>query len=201
MKNLFILLSSIFFLFSCGGASSPTSNVQSLDLTGFNLTDLPNGSQQVIRADPQGKVEEEGVIKNGKRNGTWVTYQDRRPLPKSIANFVDDQYSGVYMEFSNTGQLELICRYKANQLEGKFTKIKNTRVMETGIYINGLIDGQYFKYYPNKDIVQQETNYKMGKLHGPSKYYNEEGELIMEYEYKDGEKVSGGVTEPSKTDE
>ncbi len=203
MKNLFLLTSFMLFLISCGGngASSPNSNVQSIDLTGFVVTDLPGGYQRVVKSNAEGKILEEGVLKNGKRNGTWVVYQDRKPTPKSIANFIDDQYSGVYMEFANTSQLELICSYKANQLDGKFIRLKNTRILEEGTYIDGQIDGNYKKFYPNKDVVQQENNYKMGKLHGKSNYYNEAGQLIMEYDYKDGEKISGGMVDVSKNAE
>ena len=196
MEKILIFSCFLIFLAACGGQSSTeSSNAQTIDLSGFTVTDLPNGAQHVVKTDPNGKVMEEGTIKNGKRNGTWVIYNDRRPLPKSVANFVDDVYNGVYMEYSNTGQLELVCRYKDNQLHGRFIRVKNTRLQEEGTYIDGKIDGNYKKYYPNKDIIQQEVNYKMDKLHGASRYYNESGDLIMEYEYRDGEKISGGAVE------
>ncbi len=201
MKNLILLFSFSMLVFSCGENGASPTNVQSVDLTGFEITELPGGFQRVYRTDGNGKTIEEGVMKNGKRNGTWVVYQDKRPVPKSIANFIDDQYSGVFMEFSNTGQLELICNYKADQLHGKFTRIKNTRLLEEGYYVDGQIDGVYKKFYPNKDVLQQEVNYKNGQLHGESNYYNEKGELIMEYVYKDGEKVSGGMVKPENTGE
>jgi hypothetical protein len=200
MKNMLIFASLLFLFGSCGNGSSSTTNtnIPSIDLTGFTVTDLPGGYQKVVKSNADGKILEEGVLKNGKRNGMWVVYQDRRPLPKSIINFVDDQYSGTYMEYSATGQLELICSYTANKLDGKFIRVKNTRLLEEGTYVNGEIDGNYKKFYPSKDILQQENNYKMGKLHGSTKYYNEEGQVIMEYEYNNGEKVSGGLVEPEE---
>ena len=197
MEKLLFITGLLFLFASCGEQNSSPSNAQMLDLTGFSIQELAGGYQNVLRKGTDGKMVEEGVLKDGKRNGAWVVYHDRRPLPKSVANFVDDQYSGVYLEYSATGQLELICRYNANQLTGQFTKYKNTRVLEEGTYVDGQIDGKHLKYYPNKDVVQQETNYKLGQLHGASKCYNEEGQLIMEYEYKDGEKISGGVVEPT----
>ena len=205
MKNMVLLSSFLFLLFSCGdgntdvSSSFPGAGVQSIDLTGFDVTDLPGGYQQVVRKDANGKITEEGIVRDGKRNGTWVIYNDRRPLAKSVANFVDDQYSGTYLEFSNTGQLELICHYRANKLHGKFIKVKNTRKLEEGYYEEGELDGIYKKYYPNKETLQQEVSYKMGKLHGPSKYYNEEGQLVMEYEYKNGKKISGGLVDPKSS--
>lgn len=199
MKNLLILFTFVVFA-SCGSSNEQgaSSDVQSIDLTGFNIVDLPNGYQHVIKSKPDGKVIEEGMLKNGKRNGTWIVYNDKRPLPKSVANFVDDVFTGPYMEYSSTGQLELVARYKNNQLNGKFIRVKNTRLLEEGFYIDGQIDGNYKKFYPNKDVLQQENGYKVGVLHGTTKYYNEEGQVVMEYEYKDGEKISGGMVTPGQ---
>ena len=203
MKNIFFFSAFVLFLFACGGNSSSdvansSPGVQTLDLTGFSIVDLPGGFQQVTRSNAEGKIIEEGVIKNRKRNGTWVTYQDKRNLPKSVANFIDDVYNGVYMEYSNSGQLELICRYKNNVLQGQYLMIKNTRMQEKRMYVDGQIDGLYQKFYPNKENIQQENNYKMGKLHGESKYYNEKGQLTMEYKYENGDKISGGMVEPQE---
>ena len=38
------------------------------------------------------------------------------------------------------------------------------------------------------------SEFKDGKPHGKMSFYDEE-KLIMEYEYKNGEKVSGGIVE------
>lgn len=201
MKNLFYLSAFVFIFSACGNGGSNSSNsssIPSIDLTGFVVTDLSDGYQLVTKSNAEGKIKEEGVLKNGKRNGTWVIYQDRRNLPIKVSNFVNDAYSGTHIEYSNTGQIELICRYKNNVLNGKYTRLKNTRILEQGIYVNGEIDGLYQKFYPNKESVQQEINYQMGKLHGASNYYNEEGQLMMSYEYKDGEKISGGMVEPGE---
>jgi len=40
-----------------------------------------------------------------------------------------------------------------------------------------------------------EAEYKNGKQDGMYKYYDEDGKVVMEYVYKDGEKVSGGMKE------
>ena len=48
------------------------------------------------------------------------------------------------------------------------------------------------KYFDNKDIIQQEVNYKDDAIDGIFRYYNEEGQVVLEYEYKNGEKIGGG---------
>jgi antitoxin component YwqK of YwqJK toxin-antitoxin module len=64
--------------------------------------------------------------------------------------------------------------------------------------VDGLLDGNYKKYYDGTDKVQQEMNYKNNKLDGDVIYYNEQGIATMKYIYKNGEKVSGGLVEEKK---
>lgn len=197
MKIFYLLLGITCLLTSCAGDqdnSEPVqSSVQAINLGEFQLTEQPGGYQRAVKYGPDGKILEEGMLKNGKRNGTWIVYHANKPYPASVSNFVEDEYSGPYLQYSNVGQLELLCHYTANQLDGEFIKYKNARILEEGSYKNGQYDGLYKRYYPNKEIVQQEANYKNGQLDGKSSYYSEEGALMMEYEYKDGEKIGGGI--------
>ena len=207
MKNIFVLVSFSLLLFSCGenegsavpaGTDPDTNSPAGINIAKFETTDLPDGFQKVVKRDANGKILEEGVLKNGKRNGMWIVYNVKKPFPKMVTNFIDDQYSGSHIEYSNTGQFELICAYKANQLDGHYAKFKNVHVIEEGNYKDGQLDGAYKLFYQSKDILRQQVNYKNGQLDGETTYYNEEGQVIMRYIYKDGEQVSGGRVEPEQ---
>jgi len=50
-----------------------------------------------------------------------------------------------------------------------------------------------FKQFYNSNKIKLEAQYKEGKQHGSYKYYDEDGNIMMEYEYANGEKVSGGM--------
>lgn len=206
MKKLFMFIVIAMVFQACGGSStgsdgtSTTPAVGAVNLEGMELVDLPGGYQNVVRKGEGGKLLEQGVLQNGKRNGIWIVYHANKPMPQSVANFVDDQYSGPYMQYSIGGQVELICSYKANLLDGDFTKFKSGRITEQGSYKNGQYHGIYTKFYPNKDIPQQISNYDNGQLHGIAKYFNEAGDLIMEYEYNHGEKLRGGIVEKKPTE-
>lgn len=201
MKHSIYLLFLAFAFLACGrkeGQPGTAAPAQPLNLTEFQLTDIPGSAmQRAIRTDSTGKIAEEGMVLDGKRQGEWVLYSTERDVPRSIANYADDKLNGPYMEFAPFGQVNLICSYIDNQLEGRFVRLMNIRPFETGTYLHGQLEGLYTKYYESRDIVQQEQMFKQGKLHGTTKFFNEKGDLIMQYEYKDGEKVSGGVVEPT----
>ena len=57
-----------------------------------------------------------------------------------------------------------------------------------------MVNLQYEQFYENSNgAIQIETVYKNGKQDGIYRYYDKEGNTVMEYEYKDGEKVAGGI--------
>ncbi|MCB0522441.1 MAG: hypothetical protein H6577_26240 [Lewinellaceae bacterium] len=204
MKQLLFPFCIAWLFIGCGGSDSTApapaksgSVVAPLDLSGFQLRDIPGTDlKKAIKLDEAGHVREEGTLRNGKRYGTWVVYHNDKEIPFTVSNYVDDQLSGLHMELTPIGQVVLTAGYINNQLDGRFARTKNGRITEEGYYKNGQFDGVYKRYYENTDILQQEVSYKEGKLHGPSKYYNEAGDLVMEYEYKNGEKVRGDILKP-----
>lgn len=204
MKNLFFLLGTMLLLQACGGGSgnagTNATNANGISKEGLELKELGNGYQMATKMAGD-KIKEQGVMRNGKRNGTWVIYNTEKGTPMSIANFIDDAYSGPYFKYNNYGQLELACTYVNNELDGYFVKYERAKKSEEGYYANGKEDGLHTKYYIGKDNKpQQALNYKDGKLHGSAKYFNEQGELIMEYTYENGEKISGGIVEKEPTE-
>lgn len=185
-------------MISCGNGGGSSTPVQgaSIDLTGFEIQDVPGSDfQKAVKRTSNGILLEEGMLLNGKRNGIWVTYHNDNELPKTIVNYVNDVYSGVYYSFNNRGQLEEMRGYMNNELDGEWGKYKFGRTTEEATYKNGKFHGTYKSYFANSDKIQKELNYKDGELHGSYKFYNEDGKITLEYEYKDGVKISGGIVE------
>ncbi len=190
----------VFAFYSCTNDSSHLTQSNSVDLSKFEKVDIPGTNyQRVIRKNNEGKVLEEGLIENGKRNGTWVIYHTDRDVPRVVANFVNDLYNGPYFEFNRQGQVDLQCAYVNNVLHGYYARYRIGRKTEEGSYNMGKLDGVYKKYYDNRSIVQQENSYKNGQLHGKTRFYNEKGEVIVEYDYENGKKISGGIVENHST--
>jgi len=174
MKNIFFLFIAII-LASC---SQPAGNV-SADIT--------------EKTDPNGLVMERSQITNGQQTGVFVEYYPEKGLPKKMVTYDNNVFDGPYMEFNNPGQIEKMANYKDNQLHGDYATYKFGRVIEKSTYKNGKLDGTYRSYFNNSDKLQKEAQYKDGVQHGIFKQYNEEGQVVLEYEYKNGEVVKGGM--------
>ncbi len=60
----------------------------------------------------------------------------------------------------------------------------------------GKLDGVARTFDDRTWKVKQEVEYKNGVQDGFFRYYDENGTVTLEYVYKNGEKVSGGMTKP-----
>ena len=202
MKKIAFLFGALLAMYACGnsGSTSPIA-VPPLDLSAFQVRDIPGSSlQKAERFNENGRVMEEGILHNGKRNGAWIVYNETKDIPAKVFSFVDDVYHGPYLEYNKFGQLEMMCSYSNNVLDGQFVRYSSSRKIETGYYKSGQLDGVYRKYFDKKDAMQQEITYKDGKMHGKMRYFNEAGDVVMEYEYNNGEKVSGGIVEKATSE-
>ena len=88
--------------------------------------------------------------------------------------------------------------YVNNKLEGRWARYRYGKTTEEANYKNGQLDGLYKIYNVDaagKSSIQKEAEYKDGKQHGYFKAYDPAGNLIVSYQYENGQKVSGGAVE------
>lgn len=187
--TIFLLLS--FLYFACNTGSNNSSSGSS-DLTGFESTSIPGSNASFVFKGSKDKPSETGYVVNGKKNGTWLTYHDEGRI-KTLSTYVDGQKTGPYMELSNRGQIEKQIEYQGDKLHGVSTTYKFGKPIKETPYVNGKIEGRYVEYNDKGDQVAKEVYFKDGKQHGSLKYFDENGKVTLEYEYKNGEKVSGGI--------
>jgi antitoxin component YwqK of YwqJK toxin-antitoxin module len=182
-----------------GTACRPGGETQSeeLDLSSFTLEKIPGSAfQRAVRLE-NGKLLEEGLLHNGKKNGTWVVYHgDEKNFPKSIATYVDGILSGPFMEINNFGQFTIIAQYKDNKYDGRVAKYNFTRLAEEFHYKDGVLDGLYTSYYDGTEIKQRSAEFKNGVENGFVRFFDAQGNVTVEYQYKNGEKISGGMVSP-----
>ncbi len=81
--------------------------------------------------------------------------------------------------------------YSNNQVDGISATYKFGKPVTEIPYTMGQIDGTYKEYQNNK--LHKEIQYSKGKKNGTMKYFDEEGNVTVEYVYKNDEKVSGGM--------
>jgi len=188
----FLLFSFLLLSVACGktGTQSPAP---SANLQGFQEISFDNGVSFAQKMGNDNIILEEGALLSGKKNGTWTTYHPDNGRVATITSFINGKKNGVYLEFTNRGQVELRANYKDDIFNGTYATYKfGTRQIKEISYNMGKIDGFYKEYHSNGKL-QKEVSYKNGVQDGPFRQYNDEEKLIMEYEYKNGEKVSGGV--------
>ncbi len=196
MKSIYysFLVSLLGLVFT--NCQQSSSNAVPADLTGFTTTQVAGGTGlKAEKKDANGKITEEGILINGMKNGSWVTYHpEKEKAIATMANYVNNELNGVFLTLSDRGQIETLTTYANGVFDGNFAKFRFGSVEESGTYTNGQLDGIYKKFYPSRKI-QMEAEYKNGEQHGFYRYYNEEGVVTVEYEYANGEKIAGGMKE------
>ncbi len=195
MKSILFVFATLC-LMACGGSAGGGGGVTA-NLDGFSSENVGNGVSYVYKKDGSGNLIESGNLVNGAKSGMWVNYftdgKDAGRM-KSLASYTKGILNGPFYSFNNRGQIESEVNYRDNKYHGKTTKYKFGRPTSIKEYKNNELDGTSIDYYSD-GVIQKEINFKGGKQHGVMKWYNEEGQVTMEYEYKNGEKVSGGIVE------
>lgn len=146
---------------------------------------------RAVRRDATGKLLEAGFLRNNVKQGTWVTYTQggkEQEAPEKIVSYIDGALNGPYIEMDEQGRIALSAHYKANVLNGPYAKYRIGRPEQTVNYVDGQMDGPLIEYDFRNQKIKQEVTYRMGVLHGPFRYFNEEGEVMQEYNYVDGER-------------
>jgi antitoxin component YwqK of YwqJK toxin-antitoxin module len=200
MKSIFTFSLLSFLLFACqkesGGSADSTAAV--VPLSGqYIYEDVPASDAQIgFLKDATGKVLETGGVRNGKKNGSWTYYSGESEFPVKLITYVDDVYNGIYLEFNGRGQAELMATYRVNKLHGPWGKYRFGRPEITANYVDGELDGVLREYDYKNGKLKKEVSYKAGVLDGLVRDYDEEGNIMVEYMYRNGEKVSGGIVAP-----
>jgi len=194
------LLVLFLFLGSCNNNNSQIAGTG--DFSDFTLSPIEGSDAYIAeKRDAGGTILENGVIRNNMKDGMWVTYYtDERKSIKSVTNYLKGKKNGNHFEFSNRGQLEAKAGYINDQLHGMSGAYSLGRPSTTTEYSYGLLHGQHIEYY-NSGKIQKLVEFKDNKQHGLFRYYDEEGRITLEYEYRNGEKVSGGIVSPPEDGE
>ena len=181
-------------LFSCQSSSGSKGTG---DFSGYTLTDtgIP-GYQMAVKEDNKGNIMETGYVHNGLKSGEWNTYRGHNIV--SVKNYIEGKLFGPTLKINDRNQITKMSYYKNGQLDGISAEYKFSRPINELNYKNGKLDGEIRYYFVNSGKLQKLIEYKAGIIDGEFKQYNEDGELILKYIYKNGKKISGGVVDLSK---
>ena len=194
MNRIFVML---IFLMACS-QSKDTQQTTVSDDTAALPEGLPAGATlesfadesgitKVTVKDNTGAILQEGILKEGKREGNWTEYHPEG-FVKSVTPYVNDQKEGVYLEITMNGQLSKRFFYHNNLKNGEYREYQYSTIKEQRVYVNDKLEGLAKIFYDNGKIME-EGNYKNGTRDGVSRWYDQEGKVTIEYEYKEGQLV------------
>ena len=178
-----------------GGSSASPSAVAAgpVDANGYTVLEIDGTPiKKLEKYNESNILIESGETLNDLKTGTWTTFHSDGRV-KSISSYIAGKLDGVQINLSDRGHVELQAMYKDGLLDGNWTSYQNgSRKLEERFYIMGKLNGVN-KHYSKTGKLQKEIGFKDDLQHGVFKYYDDEGNVTLEYEYKDGEKVSGGI--------
>lgn len=190
MKNVLFFVVVLGFI-SCGSTGGGGGAATSLE--GYQTENAGGGVTKAYKKSGE-HYTEQGFLVNGVKNGVWITYFDGEEAGKikTLASYSNGVLNGPYYEYTNRGQIETEVNYINGLYDGVVSSYKFGRTTSSRSYKANELDGPSYEYFGDGKL-QKETNFKKGKQHGIMTWYNEEGKKTMEYEYNNGEKVSGGI--------
>ncbi len=163
------------------------------NFTGYEMSSIPGSpTQYAVRKDAAAQIVIEGFITDNKRSGSWIEYHPDGEI-STVENYVGGKREGVALKMASRGQVELKSKYHEGVLHGPWTQYKFGKVIEERNYNMGKLDGVVKTYEDRTWKLKQEVQYKNGLQDGFFRYYDENGKITLEYEYKNGEKLSGGI--------
>ena len=176
-------------------ATTPTTGE---DISGLVREKIPGTTVEYARQmNANGALEIEGFMDGDQKTGQWIQYSPEGDI-LLINNYVNGKLEGLVMKMSFRNQVDLKEHYKQGVLDGSWTAYKFGKVIEERNYVAGKLEGSTKVYDQKTFKLKQETQFKNGVQHGLLQYFDETGNVVLSYEYKNGEKVSGGIVEPPK---
>jgi antitoxin component YwqK of YwqJK toxin-antitoxin module len=132
-----------------------------------------------------------GLIKNGKKEGTWVRYYENGQL-FSVSNYNIGRKDGAWITYNNKGMLIEKGKYKNDLEEGPWIRFyENGEINYKGDFVSGKKVGLWIAYYYNGQL-EYKGNFDNGKKSGLWEYYSVSGNILEEHSgiYKNDKKVS-----------
>ncbi len=130
-----------------------------------------------------GQVWSEGEYRNNKKHGLFTVYNEDGSVQTAVT-YRQGEYDGTYTEFRGTGYKDYEHVYKEGQIIFKKQYDKQGRLIQETPYFHNKKHG-IERIYDKDEQLQWEKTYENGVLNGKTKYYDE-GNVILEYEYKNG---------------
>ena len=130
-----------------------------------------------------------GKLRNGKKEGEWVSYFHSNGEKKYEWNYKDGERDGLWTGWYENGQKEEEGTYKDGEWNGLWTWwYSNGQKKAEGTYKNGKKDGLWTGWYSNGQKKAKGT-YKDGEKDRLWTKWYKNGQKKFEFTFKDGKRV------------
>jgi len=139
---------------------------------------------------PDGKMQSEGTLRNGKPDGYWKTYYKNGKL-KSEGNRKDYQLDSLWKFYNEAGMVTLEINYRNDRKHGERRTYDNEkgRLEKRELFENDTLNGTTELYYES-GMLKKIIPYKKGKENGTGyEFAEDDGRIIAIVEYKNGYKI------------
>ena len=202
MSKITLFLSLLLGLAACTNSSAPPASseadqtVTPDEYSNYEITPLTGTNIRMAtrRDQTTGKVLEQGFLdENNLKTREWIEFNAGTSLLLKITNYVAGVQNGLRISFNEIGQVAAVETYKDDQLNGYRVKYRFNRPEEEAEYKAGQLHGTLRQYFVREGWLQFTTDFKDGVQDGFYRAYDKEGNVTLEYVYRNGEKISGGM--------
>lgn len=172
MRYRFILL--LFFVYAVQGFSQAELN--------------PNGYNKIFY--PNGSLQSEGFLKDGKPEGYWISYYPTG-VKKSEGRRTNYQLDSILVFYNLVGDTVSKMSYLNGLKNGYTFKYYEEPEQAIGKYIskelfvNDQLEGTAYYYYES-GLVKEMANYANNKREGFSYEFEKDGRIVAIYSYRKG---------------
>lgn len=185
-QKFYILCIVLSCFLSCSKENNQVSQDTSIDLTGYVVEDIPGSNRKMVtKLTPQGLLEEQGMVEDGKKTGTWTIFFPSNAKAKEIWNYEVGKLNGLHYILNNSGRVDVYESFLDGQLHGKRVTFKQGTPVEEMSYKNGKLDGIFRGFYPTGKL-QRVGYFKNGLQDGEYIVYGEDKKIMLQAHYTNG---------------
>ncbi|NTW25588.1 MAG: toxin-antitoxin system YwqK family antitoxin [Lentimicrobium sp.] len=145
------------------------------------------GLKQGLWLEKSGVTYSEGNYLNNLKDGLWLTHAVENDMLIQVENYKQGIKNGIFVEISKQGNL-VSEQYFTNNIPDGPHRIYGPGGSPLAVnnYREGQLHGIQVVYYENLRKKSEESNYVNGVKDGLSRWYNTEGNILVEYNYVNG---------------
>lgn len=145
----------------------------------------PTGNMTYKAYYPTGQLQIETSLQDGKFNGPYTSYHVNGRIEEQGV-MKDNYWDGLYQQYNDFGNLIVSADYEEGQANGYYRSFFNSGQVQTEGWMNQDKANQlWHEYYPN-GVIKVKYRYENAVEVGSTEYFDYKGRLVTEERYDKG---------------